>query len=259
MHQKSYLYGRTSGQVPQYYVEGSHEPIVSVADFEAVQAEMARRKALGRRYTSTSCFSSKLVCGDCGGFLGSKVWHSTDKYKRTIWQCNGKFEHGCLTPHLYEEDIKRRFTDAFNELFAVKNDILRDCRTIRDMLSDCAEAEQKLKEAQENAEVIGELIRKYVQENASASIPQDEFSEHYAALTKRYKAAAAKVSDAERELVSRRERRSILQGFISGMAKQDEALTEFSEPLWNALIEKAVVNADGGLTFHFKDGTAITK
>nr|DAQ01408.1 MAG TPA: hypothetical protein [Caudoviricetes sp.]DAU97573.1 MAG TPA: hypothetical protein [Caudoviricetes sp.] len=49
-----------------------------------VQAEIARRKSLGRAYSGKSVHSAKLVCEDCGGFFGSKVWHSTDCYRRTI-------------------------------------------------------------------------------------------------------------------------------------------------------------------------------
>jgi predicted transcriptional regulator len=58
---------------------------------------MKKRKSIG--YTSrTSCFSSKLICGECGGFYGSKVWHSTSKYRRTIWQCNRKFKNDKKVP-----------------------------------------------------------------------------------------------------------------------------------------------------------------
>ncbi len=33
------------------------------------------------------------------------MWNSTDKYRRTIWQCNGKYkgEHRCTTPRLEDE------------------------------------------------------------------------------------------------------------------------------------------------------------
>ena len=41
---------------------------------------------------------------DCGHLYGSKVWHSIDKYKKTIWQCNYKFDkknkEQCQTPTL---------------------------------------------------------------------------------------------------------------------------------------------------------------
>lgn len=81
-----------------------------------VQAEFARRKGMGLHYSGGGVFASRLVCGDCGGCYGPKVWHSNSKYRRVVWQCNGKFsnEEKCSTPHLLEEDIKARFLAAFN-------------------------------------------------------------------------------------------------------------------------------------------------
>lgn len=71
---------KNEGEIPQYYVENSHPAIIDHIDWEQVQLEFARREALGRTYSSKSIFSSKLVCVDCGGFYGQKVWHSTSKY-----------------------------------------------------------------------------------------------------------------------------------------------------------------------------------
>ena len=84
-------------EVPQYIVEQSHPAIIDPDQWEKVQAEMAVRKSKGRHHNSLSPFSAKIVCGDCGEYYGPKVWHSTDKYRRVIWQCNGKFkgEHRC--------------------------------------------------------------------------------------------------------------------------------------------------------------------
>ena len=99
------------GEVPQYIVDQSHPAIIGPEEWQKVQNEMAVRKAKGKHHNSLSPFSAKIVCGDCGEFYGSKVWHSTDKYRRVSWQCNGKFkgEYRCGTPHLYEEGIKRLF------------------------------------------------------------------------------------------------------------------------------------------------------
>lgn len=103
------------GEAPQYYVENSHEAIIDPLLFERVQEEMARRKALGRSYSGKTIFSCRLICGDCGHYLGSKVWNSTDKYRRVIWQCNNKFkgECKCGTPHLTEDFIKAKFLEAY--------------------------------------------------------------------------------------------------------------------------------------------------
>lgn len=65
------------GEVPQYYVEHSHEPIITPEEFDKVQTELARRKQISRQYSGKSIFSSRIVCGDCGSYFGSKVWNST--------------------------------------------------------------------------------------------------------------------------------------------------------------------------------------
>ena len=118
------------GEVPQYYVEHSHEPIITPEEFDKVQTEFERRKRISRQYSGKSIFSSRIICGDCGAFFGSKVWNSTSKYRRVIWQCNNKFkgEHKCETPHLDEETIKTRFVGAFNAILADKDSALENCR-----------------------------------------------------------------------------------------------------------------------------------
>ncbi len=44
------------GEVPQYYVENSHEAIIDPLLFDRVQEEMVRRKALGRSYSGKAIF-----------------------------------------------------------------------------------------------------------------------------------------------------------------------------------------------------------
>ena len=121
------------GEVPQYYVEHSHEAIIDPEEWEKVQLELARRKTSTRRTQCNSPFSGKLICGDCGQIFGSKVWHSNSKYRRVIWRCNAKYESGdpCSTPHLYEDDLKQYFVAALSELLVDRTALLEDGRLIR--------------------------------------------------------------------------------------------------------------------------------
>ena len=82
---------RNEGEVPSYYVENSHHAIIDGEVFELVQSELRRRKESGRRICSGHVFAGKLVCGECGGLYGSKVWGSNTKYRRVVWQCNNKY------------------------------------------------------------------------------------------------------------------------------------------------------------------------
>ncbi|WP_143008104.1 hypothetical protein [Acetanaerobacterium elongatum] len=72
------------GEIPQYYVTGSHPAIISEELYNYVQFEIKRRKGI-RYVTSAGCFAGHIVCGDCGSVYGTKVWHSNSKYRRTIW------------------------------------------------------------------------------------------------------------------------------------------------------------------------------
>ncbi len=105
------------GEIPQYYVEGSHEAIIEPAVFDRVQDIIKKRKA-ARAYSGLTIFSSKIQCGNCGSWYGPHVWHSNDKYRRVVWQCNGKYAGGkfCKTPHLTDDVIKTAFVSVLNKL-----------------------------------------------------------------------------------------------------------------------------------------------
>ena len=118
------------GEVPQYYVEHNHDAIIEPAVFDTVQKQISVRQTGRNRRSSASIFSGRIKCGCCGSWYGSKVWHSNDKYRRVIWQCNHKFDGGekCRTPHLEEETLKGFFVKAVNFLTTEKDEIAANFR-----------------------------------------------------------------------------------------------------------------------------------
>lgn len=161
-----------SGEVPQYYVQNSHPAIIERDEFDAVQAEMERRKRLGRRCTCDSVFSTKIVCGDCSGFYGPKVWNSNQPYRKVIWRCNEKY-HGdkkCETPHVTEDELKRCFLIAFNTLMGNREELLENCRLAQKMLCDCAELDQKMESLRREQEATAELARQAIHGNARSAL-----------------------------------------------------------------------------------------
>lgn len=124
------------GEVQQYYVENSHPAIITPEEFDLVQEEFVKRMNTGKQYSSTSIFSSKIICGDCGSYFGAKVWHSNSKYRRVIYQCNSKFknEHSCSTPHLYEPEIQQKFLNVFSRYFGQKDVVIKNCQFVLNQL-----------------------------------------------------------------------------------------------------------------------------
>lgn len=56
------------GELPQYWCEDTHEAIIPLEVYQAVQAEKARRRELGvfaNWSINTSCFTSRIQCGRC--------------------------------------------------------------------------------------------------------------------------------------------------------------------------------------------------
>ena len=113
------------GEVPQYYVEGNHPAIIEPYVFDSVQALMKARRPGKNRNSCVGVFSGKIKCGDCGSWYGSKIWHSNDKYRKVVWQCNHKFDGGekCTTPHFDEEAIKTLFVRALNSFCGERAEI----------------------------------------------------------------------------------------------------------------------------------------
>ena len=246
------------GEVPQYYVENSHPAIITPEVFDIVQHEMKRRKGVG--YTSRiSCFSSKIICGECGGVYGSKVWHSTSKYRRTIWQCNQKFKNDdkCGTPHLYEDDLKRAFVDAFNSIIGNKKAILDGYETVIQAFTDNNALDAECSQLQNESEVVLELIRKCVDENAHAAIDQVEYQRHYNELASRYEATKKRLTELDDQRLDRRAKREKLVEFIGTLVRCDGLLTEFDAGLWNVMVETVTIYSEHEITFKFKDGSEL--
>ena len=250
---------KNEGEVPQYYVEDSHPAIIKPIEWDAVQAEFARRKGLGKAYSGTSVFSARLVCGDCGDFFGSKVWHSTDAYRKEIWRCNHKFDGGkkCETPHLVIEQIQNLFLRAYNELMQDRTQVIADCAVMRGALLDTSGIQAQIAKVDAELEVTAALIAAAVKENATLPQSQDEYREKFAALEKQYTEQKNKRAALEEKIEERKGRAHELELFSDALAENDLILSEWDEQLWLTLVEKGTVLTDGSINFLFKDGTEI--
>ena len=251
---------KNQGEVPQYYVENSHDAIIDPFEWDLVQRELDRRAELGKSYSSKSIFSSKLICEECGGFYGQKLWHSNTKYRRFIWQCNEKFKRDkarCKTPLLETEAIKKMYLIAYNQLMENRNDVVEDCKMIMSTLVDFEKLERQMNEQVQETEVVANLVKSLVKENASTPKSQEEYLSKYEALQLRYNTAVERLEEIKKEY-SRRQKQSIaIDAFIKTLEESDLILTDWDDALWNALVEKGIVHQDASITFVFKSGKEI--
>lgn len=242
------------GELPQYYVENNHEAIVDRETFDAVQQVLDNK---GRK-SSTTIFSSKLVCGDCGHFFGSKVWHSTSKYRRVIYRCNEKYNGSskCSTPHVTEEEVKQRFVSAVNQVIDKRLEVI-DNLSLLLSIGSLEVIDEQIKLLETEAEVVSQLVANLVSENAIIRQDQDKYLDKYNKLTSKYEGIVQEIESLELERLKKSKRNKEMQVFIKALEKQEGLLLEFDEFLWETMIEHVTVTGAKEISIKFKNGQIV--
>ena len=246
---------KNEGEVPQYYVKQSHEAIISPEIYDLVQDELKKREQSKVNHSCRSIFSSKIICGECGGFYGPKVWHSTDKYRKTIWQCNNKFKNKekCKTPNLTEDQIKEEFVKEFNRLIANKDEIIKDCEDAILELTNTENIDAEISKLQEENEALINLMKNLIYENSRKAIDQDKYNQKYDSYTEKHekiKNAISKLEEKKQNLKVRREKISL---FMDNLGKTDAIISEFDETLWHTMVENVIICEDKKMEFKFRN------
>ena len=237
---------KNEGQVPQYYVENNHEAIISPQVFDMVQAELERRKRVnGSHYSGVTIFSNKIKCGDCGGFFGSKVWHSNDKYRRVIYRCNRKYSgQHCKTPHVTEDELHDLFVSAFNELLAEKKEILSNIEIVRKTLCDTSELTAERERLHAELAMLAEMTRACVEEKQSAPVDQDEYQARYNGLVEKYNTSRRRLEEVDYMIDQKQAQSEKINIFMKTLKEQGRAITEFDDALWCSMVDFVTIGRD---------------
>ena len=250
---------KNEGEVPQYYVEGNHEAIISPEVFDMVQAEYEKRKKNNKHYRGLNIFSNKIKCADCGGWYGSKIWHSTDKYRKIAYRCNDKYsrKEKCKTVFVTEDDVKAAFVSAFNQLMAGQKEILANAELIcKTACATEALQEEKFRLASEMS-VLSRMKQKLVEANARVAQDQDEYDKQYNEMVRRHDALMEQYNKIVGAIADKGKRKACLATFISELKKQDGVISEFDEDLWCSLVDYVTIGRKKEIKVTFRDGTEI--
>lgn len=118
------------GELPQYYIENSHEAIIDKATFEAVQQRLSDRakKYLPSGSNSTGGpLAGKIRCGKCGARFKRKTCAKGKSYETYKWTCRTKDQMSkaaCDNSDIKEEVIIELLIDAFNESLDNRQEII---------------------------------------------------------------------------------------------------------------------------------------
>ena len=272
------------GEIPQYYVENNHTAIIDPAVHEQVQREIERRNGT---HSGVRIFSGKIRCAECGSWFGSKVWHSNDKYRRVIWQCNHKFSKGaccedtggawdtvegccerydrdtgkssgkkCSTPHLTEEQIKTAFLAAVNKVLNGRKKAIAAFEATKSAVFDTTALEIETASLETEMKVISEKMQALIRENATIALDQEEYQKKFQAMSDRFEQAKAKKTETEKQISDKKVRLGEIEEYMRLLKKQDGRVEEFNPELWCGLLDYVTVG-ENKMVFTFRDGTEV--
>lgn len=198
---------RNEGEIPQYFVEGSHPSIVDPVVFNLVQEEMQKNREQGKKRRAGQIFSSMVYCGDCNGVFGSKTWGSNTPYRRRAWQCNEKYrvkgEVNCNTQFVTDDELKKAFVMAFNRILRDKYDYIDAYISIAESLTDTKKQDTEITSLQERCSGIYSEIEALIRQNANQAQNQTDYQERYGKLSSQYEDLKARLTTLESEKQSK--------------------------------------------------------
>jgi hypothetical protein len=108
-------------------------------------------------------------------------------------------------------------------------------------------------------DVISTLIKKLIDENAGATINQSQYNKQYDDYAERFNKAKEKHNSLQKQEVKRLLQADIIECFMIEINTLPDLPIEYSDRLWNAMIDYVTVYNDERLEFIFKNGEKITK
>lgn len=139
-----------------------------------------------------------------------------------------------------------------------KVDIIKGYNTIIEALTDTTDLDVESEKLQGEIEVVTELMRKCVGENANSALDQGDYQQRYNELLKRYETDKGKLESINEERQERKVKRENIYSFMRMLKKSNSLLTEFDEKLWCATVETVTVQTEQELIFKFKDGREMS-
>ena len=113
------------GEVPKYYVEGTHAAIIDKETFHTVKQMFDRNMLIygKRQKREIENFAGRLICGDCGRVYKKRIVGS-----EPTWICskNGVAGQRCKTHPLSEGALKKSFVFMYNRLQQHRELIIKD-------------------------------------------------------------------------------------------------------------------------------------
>ena len=106
---------RNKGELEKYYINNTHEAIITREEFEKVQELIEQRKHPNKNLINNYPLSKKIYCGKCGSLFKRRF-----KNEKSYWICREHYYNAenCQIKQIPEQVFYTAFTAMYNKLKA---------------------------------------------------------------------------------------------------------------------------------------------
>lgn len=247
---------KNEGEVPKYYVENSHPAIISEATFKLVQDEFRKREKQNRTTCNDGLFSGRIFCSKCGAPYVPKTWHSTSKYRRVIWRCSDKYKTRsthCDSPHFYEEELKKAAMDAISRVITNRDEIIAEVEAVLTTAFDTAKLKEKKEHLEIKAHQVSEKANTLIDRNSHEAIDQEGYQQEFDRISAEFNTIKVHLDKVASQIEDKTGRKLRMEAYLDELRKAD-TFSEFSEELFNTLVDHMTVYSKQQIGVTFRDG-----
>lgn len=247
---------RNNGEIDQYYVQNSHDAIISREVFEGAQRLLQKKKdkLITRCPPKKYGFSNHIFCGACG-------WCYKRHMQKGIayWVCsqNGTAGKRCGTHNLTEESIIRTFMAMYNRLRQNEKEIVDDTLSQLTFLkSKVTSKNSDISEIDGELVALGEQNSMYIRLREKDIMDDISYMEQTAELQKRIaelRSRRLKILNEDDDECCIETLRKLKQQ----LSDLPAALFLYDHSIFKSLIRSVKVGADDVLTFEFICGLKL--
>ena len=245
---------RNRGEREQYYVKGTHEPIIEKTIFDNAQRMLAERNKPSGLSKEHSPFSKKIVCGNCGNTFRRKPRKGC-----VCWVCRKHDEsaENCNIRQIRETEFQSAFVRLWNKLQAhykaILTPMLRQLETLSEREksgnTQLAELRKEISEIKQQTYLLTMLNSQGTLDGAYFTIRTQELDRK---LLTAQKQLHANLDDKDSERLD--ELRKLI-----GIFERAESITEFDEIKFGQIVNKITVLSESEIRFDLIGGIGFTE
>ena len=256
-----------TGQLAKVLIQNNHEAIISHEMFDAVQLELARRRAQDGRSRKSAptgrgkyALSGLLFCAECGTAYRRVVWTQHGE-KRAVWRCTSRLDYGrkyCLnSPTLDEEPLQQAILNAINS-------VMSDHSALAEQLKDTME--QELSPIPGESMSLGDIDRAIADlgRQFTALLSRAADADNADGYTARFQSISTAMAEFKRRKASIQQLRQEqdqtnhrIQRVTMALESTSNRLTEWDDGTIYQLLEKVTVLSRERIRVTLRDGLEI--